>query len=335
MTDAFLLGAGFSKAVCKTMPTMMELYKLLNPLVGKATGISNEAYEYASGNVETLLSYYAIPGPHDDPVERLRKQWVTRLLEDKIGQILQQREDDGTEQGPDRPIDKLVSKWHEHRTHVLTTNYDTIVEQAASDNADVTSGGGLSLAAIYPVPIANASARDREGVYFAPGSPDTFMLYKLHGSTTWYKSSGDTTFDPIYRLTNTRASDPSAARYVADKRRFIVPPVYDKSSLLSHESIRSIWEQAKNKALRQADTLYVMGYSLPETDVAMHTLLWEGTRTDSGASSSKKILYVVDIDNEVIQRYVRKLGRYYDVRDCYAGGDGAFDEFVEAYVGNA
>ena len=29
MSDTFLLGAGFSKAICKTMPTMKELYELL------------------------------------------------------------------------------------------------------------------------------------------------------------------------------------------------------------------------------------------------------------------------------------------------------------------
>ena len=59
MSDAFLLGAGFSKAICNKMPTMNELYELLEPLIDKADGFTREAYEYASGDAEALLSYYA------------------------------------------------------------------------------------------------------------------------------------------------------------------------------------------------------------------------------------------------------------------------------------
>ena len=81
MSDTFPLGAGFSKAICKTMPTMKELYKLMESLIGTADGFTRAAYDYADGNVETLLSYYAIPNPHDDPIERARKHRVTQLLE--------------------------------------------------------------------------------------------------------------------------------------------------------------------------------------------------------------------------------------------------------------
>ncbi len=63
MNDAFLLGAGFSKAIARTMPTMPELYAKLEPLIGTADGFTRGAYDYAAGNVETLLSYYAVPSP--------------------------------------------------------------------------------------------------------------------------------------------------------------------------------------------------------------------------------------------------------------------------------
>ena len=92
MGDAFLLGAGFSKAVCPKMPTMNELFELLKPLIGTVDGFRQEAYDCASGNVETLLSYYAIRSPSDDLIEVLRKRRVTALLEQKIGAVLQCRE---------------------------------------------------------------------------------------------------------------------------------------------------------------------------------------------------------------------------------------------------
>ncbi len=131
MSDTFLLGAGFSKAICETMPTMRELYNLLEPLSGMEDGFSREAYEYASGNVETLLSYYAIPSPHDDTAELLRKQRVTVLLENRIGKLLQNLEEEGLEHGLNSNGKELVSRWHEQRSHILTTNYDTLVERIA------------------------------------------------------------------------------------------------------------------------------------------------------------------------------------------------------------
>ena len=98
---------------------------------------------------------------------------------------------------------------------------------------------------------------------FGSNYPDTLTLYKLHGSTTWFKSTSEINVDPIYGLSHEQFDNPRHQKFIADKRRFIVPPVYDKSSLLNHESIRNLWWQARNNALRQADNLYVIGYSLP------------------------------------------------------------------------
>ena len=334
MNDAFLLGAGFSKAVCKTMPTMKELYVLLEPLIDVADGFSRDAYEYASGNVETLLSYYAIPSPHDDPVELLRKRQVTALLEISIGDLLQVREQEGAGLGLNPSGAKLILKWHERRSHVLTTNYDTLVERIASEIVFATDGGNnysLRYEDLYPIPISSALTRDG-GTVLGSSYPDTFTLYKLHGSTTWYKSPTESIFDPIYGLSHEQLVNPRYQKFIVDKGRFIVPPVYDKSSLLNHESIRNLWLQAKNQALRKADNLYIIGYSLPETDAAMQILLWEGTRTGQNTNGNKKALHVVDWDKGVGQRYVEKLGKYYDVNVCYAGTQDAFDKFVEEYI---
>ena len=337
MTDSFLLGAGFSKAVCKQMPTMAELYELLAPLVDTPDGFTREAYEYASGNIEKLLSYYAIPSPHDDAVELLRKEQVTILLERKIGELLQEREERGASTGLNASGKRLVSKWHEQRSHILTTNYDTLVERIAKEGIHTATEGSevkLYYTDLYPIPVDSAIGRDG-GMVLGSSYPDTFTLYKLHGSTTWYKSIEEITFDPIYGFESEWIGNQRYKKFITDKRRFIVPPVYDKSSLLNHESIRSLWWQAKNNALRPADNLYVIGYSLPETDAAMHVLLWEGTQTSERTQGQRKPLYVVDVDKEVSQRYAEKLGSYYEVRDCYAGGKDAFDRFVEGYVGNA
>ena len=330
MNDVFLLGAGFSKAIATTMPTMAELYAELEPLIGTADGFTRDAYDYAAGNVETLLSYYAIPSPHDDMVEVLRKRRVTALLEIGIGEFLRGCEEQAVSEGLNVRGRDLVSRWHEKNSHILTTNYDTIVERLLDDwRRTLPSRERPSLADVQPIPVSSALARDGTGLI---GSDDleTLTLYKIHGSINWFRSESDTNTDTIYSLPPQDLSDAGQMKYVRDKRRFIVPPVYDKSSLLNHDSIRSLWRQAKMNALVPAARLFVIGYSLPETDVAMRTLLWEGRRLGEGRRRIP--LYVVDTDGTVVQRYRDALGRYYDIRGDYAGGEDAFDQFVDSYL---
>ena len=333
MSDAFLLGAGFSKAICNKMPTMNELYELLEPLIGKADGFTREAYEYASGDAEALLSYYAIAGPQDDMIEVLRKRRITALIELGIGAVICEREIEGVRHGLNPRGATLISKWHEDKSHILTTNYDSIVERLAAQTKYTIGDNNYNLhyLDVYPIPITPANLRDG-GMMFGSSNPDTFTLYKLHGSATWYTTTAEITFDQIYGLSYEQIEDPKYERFVGDKRRFIIPPVYDKSTLLNHASIRNLWWQAKSHALQPADRLYVIGYSLPETDVAMRTLLWEGRRLADEAKSGKKLLYVVDIDDDVCQRYLSRLGRYYDVRSDYLGGVDPFNRFVEDYI---
>ena len=331
MGDVFLLGAGFSRAVSARMPTMKELFEELKPLIGQVDGFSPEAYQHADENVETLLSYYAIRSPCDDSIEVLRKQRVAEILVRKIADHLWTREALGASDGLNPNGEKLVAKWDKQRSHVLTANYDTLVERM--DNAM------LNNAALSLYPIAITSAVSRRG-YDPRGLTDTnsLTLYKLHGSISWYKSADESRSSPIYGVSSEDAMFDVGGnlsgdlKLVGDKRRFIVPPVLDKSTLLSHESICNLWWQAKRYALRGASNLYVIGYSLPETDIAMQTLLWEGRRSEQGDPLNKLRLYVVDIDKNVVPRYKKMLGAYYEVDDTYAGGDDAFDRFVEDYV---
>ena len=331
MGDVFLLGAGFSRAVSAKMPTMKELFEELRPLIGQVDGFSPEAYQHADGNVETLLSYYAIRSPCDDSIEVLRKQRVAEILVREIANHLWTQEELGDKDGLNTNGEKLVAKWREQRSHVLTANYDMLVERM--DGA-MWNNAALSL---YPIAITSALSRgghDPHGL----ASSNSLTLYKLHGSISWYKSADESSFSPIYGVSGENPMFDvdgklvGDLKMVGDKRRFIVPPVLDKSTLLSHESICNLWWQAKRYALRGASKLYVIGYSLPETDIAMQTLLWEGRRSEQGDPLNKIRLYVVDIDKKVVPRYKKMLGAYYEVDDTYAGCGDAFDRFVEDYV---
>ena len=328
MGDTFLLGAGFSKAVWPKMPTMHELFKRLKPLIEQVDGFSKEAYDYASGNVETLLSYYAIPSPCDDHIEVLRKRRVTELLEQKIGSVLQCEEKTVALDAPGTKLgQKLADKWMDQQSHVLTANYDTLVERLAGALDDTQVSG------LYPIPVVPSPAIGGHNPYGTITYSRALTLYKLHGSVSWYKPHGESNSDPIYGYCDFGIGpDSSPEKLLGDKRRFIAPPVHDKSTLLSHESMRNLWRQAKNNALAPADNLYVIGYSLPETDMAMRALLWEARLPDQGGRLRKIPLYVVDKDAKAGRHYKALLGNYYDVIDTYAGGEDAFNRFVEEYT---
>lgn len=331
MRDVFLLGAGFSKAVFPDMPTMDELFEQLEPLVGIEDGVSPEAYEYAfkSGKVETLLSYYAVPNPSDDHIQGLHKRIVTARLEQSIGSVLQCRERhvDLLAPIPSTKLgQKLVNKWMEQESHVLTANYDTLVEQLAGlhDNTEIS--------VLYPIPIVPSDAILGHNPY---GTVDFrgLTLYKLHGSVSWYTSQGESNSDPIYGYVDFGIK-PFFPRekLLGDQRRLIAPPVHDKSTLLGHERMRNLWRQAKNDALAQAENLYVIGYSLPETDMAMRTLLWESRRPTKQVEQLQRIpLYVVNTDCNLCNHYDQMLGDYYEVKDVYLGTD-AFERFVHDYA---
>ena len=334
MNDAFLIGAGFSKAVCPQMPTMRLLFERLTDLADEGDGITEEEYDYAAGDVEGLLSYFAITGPQDDLAEVLRKKRVTALLENRIGSIVAELEQLGYEKGFNPKGLDLVRKWHEDKGHILTTNYDTVVERVLGEGFEDGASGKRPRADypdLYPIPITHARSRQETGG-FARETNETCTLYKLHGSTTWYASGSEAPYAPIYGLRYNQLSDKAFIKFVMDKRRFIIPPVYDKSTLLSHESIRSLWHQAKHLALQTADRLYVIGYSLPETDFAMRSLLWEGAKQSNHSHLGKKLLYVVDPDKNVGDRYAAKLGQYYDVRLDWVGESEVLNDFVDRYT---
>ena len=332
MRDAFLLGAGFSKAIFPDMPTMDELFEKLKPSVDTEYGVSREAYEYACrfDKVETLLSYYAVPSPSDDHIEVLRKRIVTARLEQRIGAVLQCREGHMDRLAPSssaKLVGRLVEKWTEQQNHVLTANYDTLVEQLAGVLSDTQAVD------LYPIPVVPSQAIEGYNPEGKITYSKALKLYKLHGSVSWYTSQGESNSDPIYGCLDFGVEpDSSPEKLLGDKRRFIAPPVHDKSTLLNHEHMRNLWRQAKNNALALADRLYVIGYSLPETDMAMRTLLWESRGPTKQGEQLRKIpLYVVNTDCNLCKHYDKMLGHYYEVKDTYLGDD-AVERFVNDYA---
>jgi len=141
-------------------------------------------------------------------------------------------------------------------------------------------------------------ALHNEGIkynYYLDESDSGFPLLKLHGSLNWfedenkkivphylstyfqkmnYKTFGNESrtgllqFDEYLKL-NFKDKHPN-------KVPFIIPPTWNKT--MYHKNVSNIWKQA-SKCLSEAKNIYVIGYSLPETDSFFKFLFSLGTNS--------------------------------------------------------
>ena len=108
-----------------------------------------------------------------------------------------------------------------------------------------------------------------------------------------------------------------------DKEVLIIPPVTDKNSYFNNETVRRLWQQA-SEAVQAASRMFVIGYSLPPTDIGITFFLQHSQPSENTA------VYIVDEDAEVVGRYARVLPKL-RVQDQFAGKTDVVSEFVYEY----
>jgi len=281
MGDMFIVGAGLSKEVHCAMPILRELSQKVSQ-ISKATAASP-----FPDNFELSLTYLAQSHPWLPEAENLRNRATFLELSDAVARVVDDCVNMATKTECPDWLTSLVRSWHASQASVVTLNYDTLVERAAARGWPNGMGHvKLDCSNLYPVPLARAQYRTGPVGIFDNDEPQTtystFRLIKLHGSSNWFYSGrsdfrGETIYyAPVYdwRTTWTQHDtwDQQNQEAVSDKVPLIVPPVTDKIPYFGHETVRSLWAGAAT-ALRQADRIYCIGYSLPETDLTMRFLL--------------------------------------------------------------
>jgi hypothetical protein len=168
------------------------------------------------------------------------------------------------------------------RLAILTFNYDLIVDAAIH---------GAQMGVDYGI----GTQEDWAGLHIP--------LLKLHGSLNWWVEYESRDIVPWYLqrfLTQSKHAvsfdkDSSQVRINAgqnindlmnysgklkqiDRLPFIVPPSWNKAD--SHNRISRVWARAAQE-LSEAENIYVIGYSLPETDSFFRQLYALGTVGDT------------------------------------------------------
>lgn len=331
--DVFLLGAGFARAISPAMPLLQDLARRILKR-SHGSRLPPEVASMMRENFAHALSYLELAKPWLTEAENLRHRAHFLEISNAIARDLDDivhASSSSLSENPPTWLCRLLTHWHEQRCTVLTLNYDVIIETIVA-SLELAEGRPISAHALYPPLLTDARLRAGGSTDEMPGG--SFRLLKLHGSTNWfYSGRGAATGEPIYFVPppgNRRGSPQEEAvqalrmKAVADKYPFLVPPIYDKSALFTHETIRALWFQA-GKALREAKRIVCMGYSLPESDLTMSHFL----RTCCGPTAT---FAIVNQTGDALPRFKRLFtGTRVQVRQL-GGGPRCIPTFVKRHL---
>jgi hypothetical protein len=322
--DAFVLGAGFSIAIARTMPSTDVLGdRVLSSQrsihagsaerhSSKCDGLSCDYPVLGADGVpkptfELWLSTLAEPQPHLFEPENDRRRALfgelSGLIALNVERAVQLTVKEG---GPPEWLNKLVTHWNNTRADVITFNYDTLIE-ATVDSLDLLApyppkGDAIPLKSKMLGPSVVPSFRTvLEGPRVPPA--DSFWYRKLHGSTHWYWDDTTRSAESIVQV-GVRYhwndefpvyNDFELRDYIAPgKVPLIVPPTTGKSSYFENPIIRFLWRDAF-AALAAAPRVFVIGYSLPQADLLVRSLL--------GMALGDSDVWLVNPDAQVADRF--------------------------------
>lgn len=280
MSLVLILGAGFSRAISEHVPLTSDLcseftrkdqdprqLELLPPLTD-------------GQDLERWLSVLAEPQPYLDEAQvagnRQQFLYATRVIRQAIetGQA-------AAMQGPTPPwLDRLIGYLHQGRHTVISFNYDTLLESATTSLVRTIDGHRTSIPAFHAQRIREERPiyATAQGLMAGTARVPTYSLLKLHGSLDTWWIAGDISGESIGRIPPTAwGAEPDARLWDPEQRPagkdlFIVPPASAKSAYYANPVSRQLWQDAY-QALQAAETVCLVGYSLPLTDLTIANML--------------------------------------------------------------
>ena len=335
MKDVFILGAGFSKAVSDYMPTMAELgVEVIQRLEQAAEEEGSEIYIprvlYDLGNVESWMTYLSQPQPWLREETYHRHLALARDIRRRIREVIAEGKAAAMQEVLPTWLHTLIRQWHSRQVSVITLNYDTIIESACREPVTEDSREIFPME-VYPPYFAGIRSRSGGG-FFGSTKLETFTYFKLHGSANWYYSGRDDFYGETIFVTNVppweagcsqeERNPPPAA---GDKDCLIIPPVTDKLTYFNNETIRRLWQEA-HEALKSASRIFIIGYSLPLSDLGMRFFLQDGQPSEA----TEALVYIVDRKEEVVGRYKKLLPRQNIIGE-FSGGETVVADFAQHY----
>lgn len=267
--DIFFFGAGFSKSLNNSYPTLAELseYFLEN-------GFIYENEKIYKDNLEQLLTYLITPLPFKTKEDILRDEASYLEKINKISkffiELLETKEIDKN----NKYILNLSQYINDNKCTCITLNYDLLLEEILFLTHENSYQDIDSYDVFYKIPIKQIDERkntksNNYGFNFYQGDfniNNNFVeIIKLHGSINWY-------CDQAYSNSQIYSFMEKVDRYkdelFVDLKPLIIPPILDKTNNYNHILLRSLWKKAF-KAIQKAKNIYIYGFSFPITDLSV------------------------------------------------------------------
>lgn len=304
--EVFILGAGFTKGFNPATPVTAGFLKDSQGLLARDE--FRPVVEFCGRcrmdapklNIETLLTLASIRKPWqsslDAATDALAAEAIVALIEQVLRASFTYDTHHNTWQiklDPDRK--KTLYAFASFlltnaRSHVITFNYDPLLEQfleLAATSIRHVPGEKARFGIEYSYGFHGATADigpERIEQARGPFPPGGMFFLKMHGSMMWVsriRGGAPATQEDILCF-RCLGINPRLEYYDAmyETRAFIVPPILDKTTLLQNPVIDVIWGQAA-KLLPTAHEIVFLGYSMPPTDYYSEFLFRRYTRPDA------------------------------------------------------
>ena len=313
MNDVFVLGAGFSKAIDPAMPTLPELSREVIRRLRRLTFPIPAPLNKLDENIELWITYLSQRQPWLTESDNDYNQSLAAQIRKQIAEIIEERTATASHGEAPAWLRDLIRSWHQTRATVITLNYDTLIERASRRVQVSGNMNQISTSHMYPPYLVNVRARSGVGLY-GGNEIQTLSLLKLHGSVNWYYSGRidffgeDVLFAPVgYDVGDNENIREPASR---DKEILIIPPLLEKTRYFNNETVRKIWQEAGD-ALERAARVYIIGYSFPDSDLAMRFFVRRHLRSHQTEVS------IVNIDSEIAAHYEEALDMTVSSEFCF------------------
>ena len=328
MNDVFILGAGFSKAIHPGMPTLADLTgEVTRRLWGPECSLPRPLMDL-DNNIELWITYLSQRQPWLTEYENDYNKSLAGLIRHQIGVVIEEQTARASQTEAPSWLNSLIGSWHREHAAVITLNYDTLVERASKQVQATDKVNRILAGQMYPPYFLDVQARSGDGI-LGEGFLKTFSFLKLHGSINWYYSGRDDFFGETILFSedlpfgHTAWSDVCFRRPQSrDKELLLIPPATEKNTYFNNETVRRLWREAGH-ALQKAERVFILGYSLPLSDLGMRFFLTKHR------PSQETPIFLVNTDRDVVARYQNLMT--WDVRDEFVDQQEPIERFADIY----
>jgi hypothetical protein len=281
-----IIGHGTNELAQKVLRAVWELYK-------KTDGIGLERY-YRDIETRAIISKFAKSAnrpkewkmDQKELVELIRRVYVHLLCDTTSG----------TNQPVKSGLHSQILNGMKAGDTIITFNYDLLIEESFNDAKlwNPIDGYGVEVTGIT-FDWARRWMRDRD-YSINQRKESKIELLKLHGSINW-------------QLYENKSIKLKQRPYYVGIRRH--KPAYENISILApgwnkpidKNPYKKLWEKARHE-LEKCKSLFIYGYSLPDTDLLAQALFYEAIRQRTIQGKHLKELHIADPSVQTQHKFI-------------------------------